>query len=60
VDAEDVRDLQHGALRAVLAYNWLLVSRLCGSQDASDVREPAKQDESLRKMAAIGLSTMTI
>jgi hypothetical protein len=43
-----------------MPYNWLLVSRLCGSQHASDVREPAKQDESLRKMAAIGLSTMKI
>jgi hypothetical protein len=30
-------------------YNWLLVSRLCGSQDASDIREPATQDGSLRK-----------
>jgi hypothetical protein len=40
--------------------NWLLVSLLCGSQDASDIREPAKQDGSLRKMAAIGLSKRII
>jgi len=40
--------------------NWLLVSLLWGSQDASDIREPAKQDGSLRKMAAIGLSKRII
>jgi len=43
-----------------LSTNWLLVSLLCGSQDASDIREPAKQDGSLRKMAAIGLSNRII
>jgi hypothetical protein len=40
--------------------NLLLVSLLWGSQDASDIREPAKQDGSLRKMAAIGLSKRII
>ncbi|MEA3098203.1 MAG: hypothetical protein QOF74_2443 [Caballeronia mineralivorans] len=53
-------NLEIASYTSLIAANWLLVSLLWGSQDASDIREPAKQDGSLRKMAAIGLSKRII